>query len=199
LVVFCTNLVQNYKVMSNSKAATRIIWDVVELLIIAIGIIAFSWFFLAEPLEVTGDSMSPTLLNGEQIVAEKLSMNFEDPTRGEIVVFESPDEGKLLIKRIVGLPNEKFMVQDGTIVINGTPMLEVYLDPYSTTSGKRGIQAGHEITVPANSYIVMGDNRDNSTDSRDFGPITLESIVGRAFMVYQPLEDMRIIRPTEQR
>lgn len=185
--------------MANSKAATRILWDFVELLIIAVGIIAFSWFFLAEPLEVTGDSMSPTLLNQEQIVAEKLSMNFEDFKRGEIVVFESPNEGKLLIKRIVALPNEKFLIQEGAIIVDGVPLLEVYLDPYLQTKGKAKIKSGQEITVPANSFIVLGDNRDNSTDSRDFGPITLESIVGRAFMVYRPLENMRVIRPSEQR
>ena len=135
------------------------------------------------------------LLRAEAIFA----MNFEDPKRGEVVVFESPNEGKLLVKRIVALPNEKFMIQEGAIIVDGVPLLEIYLDPYVTTKGKNKIKSAQEITVPADSYIVLGDNRDNSTDSRDFGPIKKESIVGRAFMVYQPFENMRIIRPSEQR
>ncbi len=176
------------------KKYSQILADFFELLVVAVGIFALLWFFLAEPLEVTGKSMVPTLLDKEQLIAEKISINFEEPKRGEIVVFRSPDKNDvLLIKRIVGLPNEQLELKDGLVYINGELLVEPYLQAGTATVGKKAIKEGEEFTIPANSFVMMGDNRENSSDSRTFGTITRDLLVGRAFLVYHPWENFRLI------
>lgn len=180
--------------MTGSKVIKSLIVDFLELLLISVGIVVFSWFFLAEPLEVSGDSMLPTLLNKEQIVAEKVSINFKELGRGEIAVFKSPENtNNLLIKRVIGLPNEKFKISNGKIFINGDQLIEIYLNGAVKTAGKSEIVDNQEITIPEGSYLFLGDNRENSKDSRDFGLVKEKLLVGRAILVYHPFDNFRLI------
>ena len=172
----------------------NILVDAIELLIIGIAIFALAWIFLAEPLEVTGDSMVPTLSNKEQIIVEKVSMNFGELERGDIVVFNSPENGKdLLVKRLIGRPGDIITIIDGGVYLNEKLIEENYLSDNRATSGKKTIQENQPIAVPDGKYFVLGDNRLNSTDSRDFGLVDEEEMIGKAVIVYYPVENFRVI------
>lgn len=168
--------------------------DFTEVLIIGVAVFALTWVFLAEPLEVTGDSMEPTLHDKEQILVEKMSMNFDELQRGDIIVFNSPENPKILIvKRIIGVPGDRITIQNEAVYLNGQQLEESYIGNGIKTEAKNALEDGVETSVPYQSYIVLGDNRTNSTDSRDFGPIKKEEIVGKAVMVYYPFSENRML------
>lgn len=168
--------------------------DFTEILIIGVAVFALAWVFLAEPLEVTGESMEPTLHDKEQIIVEKVSMNFEELKRGDIVVFNSPENPKILIiKRIIGLAGDLITIQNNSVYLNNELLEESYLGDGTLTQAKDALVEGIETRVPYKSVVVLGDNRTNSSDSRDFGPIKEEEIIGKAIMVYYPFSEGRMI------
>lgn len=175
-----------------SKLIKTIFADFIEILIIGIAVFALGWIFLAEPLEVTGESMEPTLHDKEQIIVEKLSMNFGELERGDIVVFNSPENPDILIiKRLIGLPGDTVMLEDGKVYLNGNMLEETYIRNGTETKGKTKLKEGVEAKIPNDTVFVLGDNRTNSTDSREFGPVKTEDVIGRAFMVYYPFDSFR--------
>jgi signal peptidase I len=136
-------------------------------------------------------SMLPNLHEGEYVIVDKISYALRQPERGEIVVLKNPTPGQPdLIKRLIGLPGETIDVHDGKVYVNGQPLAEPYLaQPMAGDSTATQLQAGQ--------YFVMGDNRNNSEDSRRFGPRPLNDIVGRAWIIYWPPADWQILaRPT---
>ncbi len=167
--------------------------DIIEVLFIC-GVVFFMvWLFLAELVEVTGESMEPTLQNKEQVLIEKVTLGFGEIQRGDIIVFESPEtKNKYLIKRVIGLPNETLEIKQGQIYINDKNLNEPYLNNQSTI-GKETIKENTAVKLNENSYVLLGDNRENSTDSRDFGPISKDKILGKAVLVYYPISNLRII------
>ena len=131
-----------------------------------------------QPIKIEGMAMAPALNDGDRIIIDR---GFEKLERGDIVVFLYPaDQSKSFIKRIVGLPNETVEIRDGTVVVNGTSLDEPYVDPKLNES-QRSLR---ELTLPADAYFVMGDNRDNSNDSRMWGPLKREFIYGRYVKKY---------------
>jgi signal peptidase I len=142
--------------------------------------------FLLQAFYIPSASMEPTLMIGDRVLVNKLSYDFHDVHRGDIVVFKSPKgetspDVKDLIKRVIGLPGETVEVREGHVVINGRPLTEPYV-PTGITAG-----AVEPRKIPAGQIWVMGDNRPNSKDSRFFGPIDENLIVGRAFVRVWPL------------
>jgi signal peptidase I len=142
-------------------------------------------FFLAA-FYIPSESMVPTLEKGDRVLVNKLSYKLHDVHRGDVVVFErppnEPDNGiKDLIKRVIGLPGETLEVRDCKVVINGQPLAEPYVKQWNRTCTFAPKKVGD------NEAFVMGDNRDDSQDSRYFGPISQDLIVGRAFVVVWPL------------
>lgn len=145
---------------------------------------------------VEGHSMEPTLHQGEYVMVSKLSYRlealealpllgewFRPPRRGDVVVFRFPqDPSRDFVKRIVGLPGEVVDVRDGRVYINGEPLEEPWLPP--GTQVERCYVC--PLTVPADHYFVMGDNRPGSNDSRHWGPVPRRLLVGRVFLVYWP-------------
>jgi signal peptidase I len=144
--------------------------------------------WVAEPLRIPSASMSPTLRPGEHVLAEKVSSHVRSWHRGDVVVFASPVDGELLVKRVVGIGGDLVGLEDGLLVVNGRRIDEPYTDPDALDSVYYG-----PVRVPAGEVLVMGDNRDNSVDSRKFGPVPTSQIEGRVAAVLWPPDQAHLI------
>ena len=132
---------------------------------------------------IEGTSMEPNLHNGEYVLIDKVSYLLHPPERGDVVVFTPPtNENKDYIKRVIGLPGDIVEIRGGQVYVNGFALDEPYLISPTNSSDQ-------VIHVEEGRYFVLGDNRNNSSDSRSFGSITPQSIVGRAWLVYWPPSD----------
>ena len=178
----------------SGKFVKNFIVDFLEIFFIGLSVFALAWFFLAEPLKVSGDSMEPVLHDKEQILVEKVSVNVKDLNRGDIVVFASPQKkGMLVIKRIIAISGDTFEINGGEVYLNGTLLKEPYLAPETVTEGRDQIAQNTKISIPPDFYLLLGDNRKNSTDSRTLGLIPKDSVIGKAVLVYYPMENMRLL------
>lgn len=132
-------------------------------------------------------SMLPGLKENDMVLVNRMAYRLGDPKRGDIIVFLNPinPDDVPYIKRVIGLPGETVTIDQGEVYINGHHMSE----PYLTTVTQRG----GEWTVPADSLFVMGDNRNNSSDSRQWGMVPMQSVLGRAEVIYWPPLDWRIL------
>ncbi len=142
--------------------------------------------FVAEARFIPSDSMVPTLVKDDRLIIDKLSYRFGQPQRGDIVVF-NPTEAlaaqkfkDAFIKRVVGLPGERIEVKEGKVLVNDQPIAENYTAELPNYNWK------YEGVIPANSYIVFGDNRNNSYDSHYWGLVPKEKLVGRAIVRFWP-------------
>ena len=167
---------------------------VLEWVLILLGAVAVAFViktFLFQAFYIPSVSMEPTLKVKDRVIVNKLSYDFHDVHRGDIVVFKSPpgETGtvKDLIKRVIGLPGETVEARDGQILIDGRPLTEPYLHDGVTT----GLIEPHK--VPPGHVWVMGDNRPNSKDSRIFGAIDQDLIVGRAFVRVWPVPQLSLL------
>lgn len=143
--------------------------------------------------------MYPTFKNDEQILSEKISLKFTDPQKGKIYVFNHPlISDRLLIKRLIAEPGDVFKLIEGDVYINNELIEEHYINDPHSTHELALIKDNAEFVVPKNEYIFMGDNRLNSADSREFGTIKKENIVGKVFVVYYPLTKFRLINFTQE-
>ncbi|HET9730081.1 MAG TPA: signal peptidase I [Acidimicrobiia bacterium] len=152
--------------------------------------------FLFEAFYIPSPSMEPTLQVHDRVLVNKLSYHLHDVHRGDIVVFKRPPkvspQYKDLVKRVVGLPGDVVSFRQGYVYINGKRLEEKYLPP-SVLGHTDANGAPPRQTIPANSYFVMGDNREHSEDSRVFGPIPKSSIVGRVFIRIWPLNRLDLL------
>jgi signal peptidase I len=149
--------------------------------------------FLVQPFLVDGTSMSPTFSNGDYVLTDELTYRIRPPERGEVVVFHDvSDPSTYLIKRIIGLPGETVIIKNDTVTIenaqnpSGFVLDESYLPAGTVTSGDE------DITLSSSSYFMMGDNRSVSYDSRSWGPLPAQNIVGLVRFRLWPLDAMRI-------
>lgn len=144
------------------------------------------YLFGAQPHEVSGSSMVPNFIDSEYLLTDKLSYRLHAPKRGDVIVFASPQGRQDFIKRIIGLPGDTVWVEGGQVFANGKPLEESYLPPDLRTEPAVYMTQGERITLGPDEYLVFGDNRSHSLDSRSFGPIKEGDIVGRAWFVYWP-------------
>lgn len=143
--------------------------------------------YAVQTVHVLGSSMLYTLHDNDLLVASKISYKLHQPQRGDIIVFKPPDEASRdFIKRIIALPGERIRITNGVVYINDQILREPYL-PEKWTYNNNWPASGQDQIMPPNEYFVMGDNRNHSSDSRTFGPITLESILGKAEIRIWPL------------
>ena len=173
---------------------------------------------VVQNFKIEGQSMEPTLHTGQYILVNKIvyfhfDINaplrlipgngdlpakiiypFHTPQRGDIVVFEYPrDYRKDYIKRVIGLPGDRFQVKDGRVYVNDTPLYEPYLtDPTDCRPGDPCAN-GAVITVPAGAIFVMGDNRLNSSDSREWAELPFDRVIGKAWVSYWPVDEWGVI------
>ena len=143
--------------------------------------------FVGQSLEITGDSMYPTLKDRERIVVEKVTYKSRMPKRGEIVVFRSlQNDSIFLIKRAIALPGDILGLINGQVLVNGYTIDESYL-PSSVRIDDLGKLINYiDSPIPEGFFAVMGDNRAESFDSRMFGLVPFDNLVGKAFIVYWP-------------
>jgi signal peptidase I len=136
--------------------------------------------FVAQPTQVIGVSMEPTLVSGQRLVVDKLSYRFQQPARGDLVVLNLPDaKRRPLIKRVVATGGDVVAIEDGLVFLNGQPLVEDYIS--QLTSGYLPATR-----VPEGYLFVLGDNRAASNDSRSFGMVPFENLAGRAVASYWP-------------
>ncbi len=167
----------------------RFIFDIIETLALA-GILFLGINAVSARVRVDGFSMQPTLEDGEFVLVSKLNYRFGDVERGDIVVFHFPmDPEQELIKRVIGLPGDTINVQNGTVLVNGQALNEPYIAAAPAYSG--------EWTVPEGHLFVLGDNRNDSSDSHSWGYLPFEKVVGKALVIYWPPSFWKVIRHTE--
>ncbi len=135
---------------------------------------------------IEGASMEPNLHDSEYVLIDKISYHLHSPERGDVIVFERPGNDRDYIKRVIGLPGDTVQIAGGQVVVNGQPLDEPYLgQPMVGDMPARQVEPGR--------YFVLGDNRNNSSDSRAFGSIPLNDIIGRAWLVYWPPSDWTVV------
>jgi len=168
------------------KSFLLFIWEIVKIVIIALLIVVPIRYFIFQPFFVKGQSMEPNFSSGDYLIVDEITYRFRPPQRGEVVVFKYPDDpSQRYIKRIIGLPGETIEIEEGKVIIynkEGGRMLEEsgYLSSSVFTSGNL------RLTLGGNEYFVLGDNRIASADSRRWGPLPQENIVGRALIRVWP-------------
>lgn len=168
--------------MKHSHLAREIIETVALTLIIFLAI-----HFTVQNYLVDGNSMQPSLNNNQYVLVNKLAYLFHPPERGDVIVFHWPvDTNKDLIKRVIGIPGDVIVINSTTVQVDGVVLHEPYIAAPANP-------AGQNITVPPNEYFVMGDNRPASDDSRIWGFVPKDYIIGKAVLVYWPLSNWQFI------
>lgn len=167
------------------SGALKVLLDIFETLILSVllfvGINAIS-----ARIRVDGFSMEPTLMSGEFVVVNKLAYTFSEPEIGDVIVFQYPrDPEQEYIKRIIGTPGDHVRIKDGRVYVNDMLLEEPYL------AAPPAYQS--EWTIPDNALFVLGDNRNNSSDSHTWGPVPIEFVVGKALFVYWPPERWGVV------
>lgn len=172
-----------------------VLLDLVETVVIALAIFVVVYLFLFQPHQVKGSSMYPNFIDGEYILTNKINYRFSKPQRGDVVVFKSPQNKEIdFIKRIIGLPGDKVRVTGGFIYLNDKKLSEAtYLPSDYVTNPGAFLREGQTATVPANSYFVFGDNRNHSSDSREWGFVPFEDIIGKAWFRYWPITHLGFV------
>jgi signal peptidase I len=194
------------KKSAKSRSGNEITEWIKALAIAGLLVFVIRWF-LVSPFIVDGPSMQPNFWNRERIIVNKILYDIRQPQRGEVIVFHVPQEGRDFIKRVIGLPGETVKVEGDKVFINGKQIAENYLkdayekahavgDLYNRNDNDRSNFPNSQFpdgVVPAGMLFVMGDNRSNSEDSRMIGYIPIDRIVGRADLIFWPINEFKFI------
>ncbi|MFQ5616918.1 MAG: signal peptidase I, partial [Anaerolineales bacterium] len=163
----------------------RFVVDVFETVILSL-ILFLAINTVSARIRVDGYSMEPTLHTGEFVIVSKVSYRLGEPTRGDIVVFHFPrNPDQEYIKRVIGLPGDEVSVRNGQVYVNGTLLDETYIKSSPAYAGNW--------VVPDDSLFVLGDNRNNSSDSHNWGVVDLDLVIGKAVFVYWPPTEWGVI------
>ncbi len=160
-------------------------WEILEVVLISVVTVFIIRNFLAQPFLVSGASMEPNFSNGNYLIIDEVTYRFRDPELGEVIVFRYPkDRSVFFIKRIVGLPGERVVVKNSKVTVyrNGEAVFS-----------ESGTSGAADVVLEDRQYFVLGDNRYNSFDSRNWGPATREDIIGVARIKVFPIREFEII------
>ncbi|TQR17415.1 signal peptidase I [Psychrobacillus soli] len=186
--------------MEQVKKEKNELWEWSKALLIAFGLAAIIRFFLFTPIVVDGESMMPTLQNGDRMVVNKIGYMVGKPDRYDIVVFHAPEQ-KNYIKRVIGLPGDHVEFNNDQLFINGKKLPEPYLEQYKSEINEgtltddftlEDITQKHEI--PEGYIFVMGDNRRYSKDSRHIGLVAIDEVIGSTNFVFWPMDDIGFVK-----
>jgi signal peptidase I len=182
------------------RPALGCLFEVVETLVLTVVIFLGIQTFVAQPYKVQQSSMERTLLQDQYVLVDKLTPHWAPYVRGDIIVFDPPAEwspvnGVPFIKRVIGLPGDHVQLKNGVVYVNGKALDEPYVYTDAGVAQRTDPQAGgqSEWFVPAGEVFVLGDHRENSEDSRTFGPIDLSKVIGRAWLRYWPVDTFGIL------
>ncbi|MCL5935001.1 MAG: signal peptidase I [Firmicutes bacterium] len=160
-----------------------------EALVVAAVLAAVIRFFIFQPFYIPSGSMEPNLVPGDRIIVNKFIYRFKEPARGDVMVFRFPkDPERDFIKRVIGLPGDTVEIRNSELYINNSKVKEPYLP-----KGLRFPDFG-PYTVPQDAYFMMGDNRNNSEDSRFWGEMPKQNIRGKAVLVYWPVKRISLVK-----
>jgi signal peptidase I len=154
---------------------------IAPLVLIAL-LVAFTLIVLAEPVRVSSNSMSPTFHSGNQVLVQKFGTRANHPHRRDVIAFHVPGSSELVIKRVVAVAGDSVGIADGVLTVNDKPLRESFVDYNLMDATYFG-----PVHIPPGTVFVMGDNRSDSVDSRTFGPVPVNDIVGRVVLRIWPL------------
>lgn len=190
--------------MNPLRLLSGLFLDIVETVVVALSIFLVVYLFFMQPHQVNGQSMEPNFHSGEYVLTDKVSYQTGSPQRGDIIVFHAPEAagcpegtGCDFIKRVLGLPGDTISVHDNGIYVNGQRLNEPYLPADVQTKAGEYTRDGREVFLGEDEYFMVGDNRLFSSDSRVWGPINKQHIVGRAFLRYWPVARSGLIPRVE--
>lgn len=184
-----------FKSIQISPRVKREIREWAESLIIAFVLAMIIRTFVVQAFKIPSGSMRETFLEGDRILVNKFIYRFKEPQRGDIIVFRYPQNKKKdFVKRLIAMPGEVVEISDGDIYINDTLVQgpQLIRDFYYYNRGEYG-QIGQRITVPPESYYVLGDNSASSKDSRFWGFVPKENLLGKAFFIYWPIRRIKVV------
>lgn len=193
MIVKNDNNVSYSQSTSLGKKFLYFIWDLVKVVCISLAIIIPIRYFLIQPFYVNGASMEPSFYDHEYLIIDEISYRFSEPQRGDIVVFKYPnDPEQFFIKRIVALPGETIEIKDGYVFIYDINNQKSLLDEYDYLSPGLKTNGNRKWQLEENQYYMLGDNRQHSLDSRSFGPVSGELIVGKVWFRGWPLDRVKV-------
>lgn len=167
------------------------IGDTIKIVLVALAIVIPIRYFLFQPFFVSGQSMEPNFKSGDYLIVDEISYRFKPIQRGEVVVFKFPqDSSQRFIKRVIGLPGETVEIKNNKITISKGEKVEVLSEKYLSSSDQT--LGDIKIVLGENEYFVMGDNRRFSYDSRRFGPLPSNKIIGRVFLRLWPINSFKV-------
>jgi signal peptidase I len=167
------------------SAVWTVLAEILQTILIAV-LLFLAVNLVTARIRVEGNSMEPSLHDREMVVVNRLAYRWSEPARGDIVVFYFPlDPSRRFIKRVIGLPGDSVEARDGLVYVNGLALDEPYLAAAPRYTGSWQVQP--------DSLFVLGDNRNNSDDSQNWGPLPLSEVIGKAVLVYWPLPDVGVI------
>lgn len=168
----------------------RFLLDILETVILAV-VLYFGINAISARVRVDGLSMNPTLQHGEYVLVSRLAYKTGAPERGDIIVFSFPmDQKQDLIKRVIGLPGETIEIRSGEVLVNGAKLDEPYIAQSPVYNGTW--------TVGEGQLFVLGDNRNDSKDSHQWGLLPIENVIGKALLIYWPPPDWKLINHTQE-
>ena len=184
-----TNKYKEYLV----KASKIFVVDFIETAAVTLAIALLIYIFIASPHVVVGESMMPNFVNGEYLFTNKLVLSYSNPKQGQVIVFQHTPQEEY-IKRVIGIPGDTLEIRNGYVYINGEKLNEsAYIPKGVVTQGATYLANNVAIKIPKGEYFVMGDNRENSSDSRFWGLVPRNEIKGVAAFVFWPLNKFGFI------
>ena len=168
------------------RSVVRLLLDVLETALLSV-LLFLAINAISARIRIESISMQPTLYEGDFVMVNKLAYKFGSPARGDVIIFHYPPDPdrEPYIKRVIGLPGDHVRVQDGMVYINGAPIQEPYISAPPAYSG--------EWIIDENMVFVLGDNRNHSSDSHNWGTVPLENVIGKALVVYLPVAHWQVL------